>query len=357
MSRPFSLTGRNWEILTDIIRNYISTGEPVGSKSVSEQRKEKLSPASIRNVMAELESHGYLAHPHTSAGRLPTEKAIRLYVDTLSARRLRPFEADFVETNLRAASSLEERLDRSSHVLAALTHQVGIVVSAPLSEAVLERVQFLRLSERRLLVVLVARGDVVRDRIIRLAEEIPAEELERIANYVNQNFAGWKVSATRLEILRRIEEERAAYDAILRRLRLLYLEGFLRGDAMAQIYLDGTANLVESLPALDAERLRRLLQALEEKEKLIELLDECIRDDMRMSVQKGPAGESLCVRIGLEEAYPAMQGLALIGAACTLEPGLTGRIAVIGPTRMQYERVMSAVAHLAGLFQGLSETN
>ena len=357
MPRPFSLTGRNLEILSAIIRSYISTGEPVGSRSVSEHRKEKLSPASIRNVMAELESQGYLTHPHTSAGRVPTEKALQHYVHTLSARRLRPFETDFVKANLREASSLEERLGRSSRVLAALTHQLGIVVSAPLSEAVLEHVQFLRLSECRVLVVLVARGDVVRHRIIRLADQIPVEELERIANYVNQNFAGWKVSAARQEILRRIEQDRAAYDAILRRLRLLYLEGFLHGDALAQIYLDGTSNLLENTEGLDAERLRRLLHALEEKEKLIALLDECIRDDMKVSLQKGPGGETLCVRIGLEEAYPAMRGFALIGAACTLEPGLTGRFAVIGPIRMQYERVMSAVAHVASVFQNLSETN
>src|ERR1043165_5499282 len=128
MQRPFSLTGRNLEILSAIIRAYIGTGEPVGSRTVSEKRRDGLSPASIRNVMAELEAHGYLTHPHTSAGRVPTEKAIQHYAQTITAAKLQPSEADFVQLNLQEAPTLEDRVGRSSLVLAALTHQLGIVV-------------------------------------------------------------------------------------------------------------------------------------------------------------------------------------------------------------------------------------
>jgi heat-inducible transcriptional repressor len=247
-------------------------------------------------------------------------------------------------------------MGQSSHVLATLTRYVGIVVSAPLSQAVLEHIQILQLSEGRLLVVLVSSGDVVQHRIIRLGESIPAEELERIANYVNQNFVGWKLEAVRTEIQHRIEQERATYDAILRRLRLLYLAGFLRGEPQAQVYLEGTPNLIVGIN-VGAERLSRLLQALEEKERLIELLDECLREDRRASVSKGPHQEPLLVRIGLEEAYPDMTDLSLVGTVCALEPGLDGRIAVIGPTRMHYERVMSAVAHVARVFYSLAEAS
>ncbi len=357
MQRPFSLTGRNLEILTAIIRSYIATGEPVGSKTLAEKGRHRLSPASIRNVMAELEDHGYLTHPHTSAGRIPTDKAFQHYVQNLSASRLQPSDADFVQDNLRQAANLEERMDRSSHVLAMLTHQMGMVVLAPLSQAVLQHVQFLRLSEQRVLLILVARGDVVRNRIIELGEDIAQDELERIANYVNQNFGGWKLSSVRSEIQRRLEEERAAYDAILRRLRLLYLQGFLAADPEAQIYLEGIPNLVEGAQSLGEGRLRELLQALEEKQRLIELLDQCIRGEGKISTQRGAMGEALCVRIGLEDAYPAMKGFALIGVSCDLEAGLAGGIAVIGPTRMQYERVMSAVAHVANVFHHLTENN
>ncbi len=357
MQRPFSLTGRNLEVLNSIIKSYIATGQPVGSRAVSAKRKDRLSPASIRNVMAELEAEGYLTHPHTSAGRVPTDKAFRHYVRNLTASRLQPSEADFVHVNLSEAATLEEQMGRSSHVLAALTHQVGIVVLAPLSRVVLQHVQFVKLAEKRVLMVFVARGDVVRHRIVRLSEEVSQEELDHIAHYVNENFTGWQLGAARREILRRIQEERVEYDAILRRLRLLCLQGFLAADSEARVFLDGASNLVEDAPVLDRDRVRDLLRALEEKEKLIELLDHCIRAEVKILTPQGAAGETLCVRIGLEDAYPAMKNFALIGAACDMETGLAGRIAVIGPMRMQYERVISAVAHVASVFQNLTENN
>ena len=354
MEKRFSLTGRSLEILNAIIRSYIATGEPVGSKTVSQRRKDGLSPASIRNVMAELEEEGYLTHPHTSAGRVPTEKALGFYVQHLTAPRLQASDADFVDVSLRQAGTLEELMGLSSRVLAELTRQMGVVVLAPLSEAVLQHVKFLRLSEHRVLIVMVARGDAVRHRVVQLGEDILQDELDRIANYINQNFAGWHLAEARHEILRRIEDERAAYDAILRRLRLLCVQGFLSADSDARVYLEGMPNLVEMF---DTERARDLLRAMEEKHKLIEILDQCMRGEMQLAIQKGAASETLCVRIGLEDASPVMKGLALIGAVCHMEAGLAGRIEVVGPTRMHYERVISAVAHIAGVFHHLAENN
>ena len=352
---PVTLSSRELEILHAIIKNYIATGEPVASKTVSERRRDHLSPASVRNVMARLEAEGLLTHPHTSAGRLPTEKALREYVRTLATPRLERSAAEFITSSLQEANSIEERMGRSSHVLAALTRQLGVVVLAPLSEAVIEHVQFQKLAERRVLIVLVLRGDVVRHRIVGVSEEIAPEELERIANYVNRNFAGWRLAEARQEILRRIEEERALYDEILRRLRALFLQGFLAPEGEAQVYLEGASNLV--VETLGAERARALLEALEEKQKLIELLDECMRGEMAIAAPVGAEGATLCVRIGLEDAYPAMKDFAVIGAVCAMESGLAGRIAVIGPTRMPYERVLSAVAHVASVIQNLTENN
>ena len=359
MARPFSLTGRSAEILHAVVKTYIATGQAVGSRTLSDKRKDHLSPASIRNAMAELEAEGYLSHPHTSAGRLPTDKGLRFYVENLGKPRLQRSEADLVQANLREATTLEDRLGRSSRLLAELTRQIGIVVMAPLSQAVLRHIQFQRLSEGRILVVLVSSGDVVQHRIVRVEEQIPIGELERIAGYLNGNFAGWKLVEARAEILRRIEEERAAYDAVLRRLRLLWLAGFLGTGAAAdaQVYLEGTPNLVDAIRDVDAGRLRELLRALEEKERLVALLDECIREDMRLVAHNEAAGKPICIRIGLEDAHPAMKHLALIGAVCAMEPGLEGRIAVLGPTRMPYERVMSAVAQVARAFYSLAESN
>ena len=353
MGRTFTLEGRHREILTAVAKGYIATGEPVGSKSVSEKRRDGLSPASIRNAMAELEAEGYLTHPHTSAGRVPTDKGLRSYVGSLTAPPLDAPAAELVRTRLQEASSLEERMALSSQLLAALTRQVGIVAVSPLSEAVLEHIHFTPLSEGRVLAVVVARGEMVEHRIIRTGEAFAAEELDRIAAYVNENFAGWTLASARAEILRRIQQERAAYDAILRRLRLLCLAGFLRAEWEAQLRMEGATNLIGGV--LDPERLAPLLRALEEKEKLIALLDECIREDMRLAAPGAGGDSPLCVRIGLDQD-PAMKHVALIGAVCELEPGLAGRIAVIGPTRMPYELVMAAVAHVAGVLSLLGDS-
>lgn len=344
MGAPMALAGRNLEILSGIVRAYIATGEPVGSKTLSEKRKDRLCSASIRNVMAELEEQGYLTHPHTSAGRVPTEKAFREYVQHLTTPRLKATEAGFVQESLEQATTIEERMGRSSHVLATLTRQMGVAVLAPLADSVLERVQFIQVGENRILVVLLARGEVVRHRVIRVAETIRPDELERIGAYVNAEFSGWPLEAARQEIQRRIQQERAEFDAILRRLRLLCVQGFLSTDAEAQIYLEGAPNLVGTVGSLDGGRVRQLLQTLEDKEKLIQVLDQCIRGD-------------LAVHIGLENAYPGMTDYAVIGAVCELEPGVPGRIAVIGPTRMPYERVMSAVAGVARMIRHLGNLN
>jgi len=357
MGRPFSttgsLTGRNREILSAVVKRYIASGEPVGSRTVAEKRRQQLSPASIRNVMAQLEAEGYLTHPHTSAGRVPTEKAFREYVQHVGAARLGRGDTGLIEDSLEGASSVEERLGRSSHVLATLTRQMGVAIVAPLSESVLEHVHFLRLSEQRVLAVLVARGDVVRHRILRLGDEIRPDELERIANYVNVEFAGWPLGAARREIVRRLEQERAEFDAILKRLRLLCVQGFLSPETTAQIYLEGAPNLVGAEGNLESARVRLLLEALEDKERLIQVLDECLRGEMTVVARAG--GETLAVRIGLDDAYPGMQDYAVIGTVCEMEPGAPARIAVIGPTRMPYERVISAVAQVAAKLSAVGD--
>jgi heat-inducible transcriptional repressor len=355
-TREFSLTRRNRDILGAIVKSYIATGQPVGSRTLSERSKERLSPASIRNVMAQLEAHGYLTHPHTSAGRLPTEKAFREYVQHVVASRLAPGETGFIHSSLEQATTLEQRLGKSSHVLATLTQQMGVTMVAPLSQAVLEHVQFLQLSEQRILVTLVVRGDVVRQRVIRLEESISPAELERLTSYINQQFVGWRLEAARAEILRRIREERAEFDAILRRLRLLCLRGFLAADADTQIFLEGAPNLVGGVESLDGGRVRQLLRALEDKEKLIRVLDECLRGELAVTADAA-GGERLSVRIGLENAYPGLKDYALIGAVCEMKPAVPVRIAVIGPTRMPYERVISTVAHVVRMFRHLADLN
>src|SRR5258705_4899454 len=222
-----ALTGRAQEILNSIVRAYIETGEPVGSRTVSKRRSDGLSPASIRNAMADLADEGYLSQPHTSAGRLPTEKAFRFYVRSLAARRIPIAAAQRVRAELSELDSMEARVERSSHILTELTHAVGIAAAMPTGGQVLDQIELVALSDGRVLMILVTRDRMVRNRVVMMGEPVSQDELTSIRNYVNRNFTGWTLREARLELLRRMDLERAAYDAVTRKLSVLYQKGLL----------------------------------------------------------------------------------------------------------------------------------
>jgi len=340
----FTLEGRNREVLAATIRSFILTGEPVGSRTISRKRRDGLSAATIRNIMADLEAAGYLDQPHTSAGRVPTEKAYRFYVEQVARpeRYQNSNDAELIRHELRRDESRPPQtiLERASHVLATISRNVGVVVAPTAADLVLHHIQLVALSDNRVLVLVEPRGAPARSRMVRMDEEIPQDELGRIANYLNQNFTGWRLEAARAEIVRRLEEERALYDALLRGLAVLWRKGFLPPEGAAEIYLDGASNLMDRPELADPGMLRELLRTLEEKQRLVELLLRYIQtEDVQQALHAR-------VVIGLD-ADPPVRGFALIGAVCTTEEGLAGRVAVLGPPRMAYERVISAVALVA----------
>jgi heat-inducible transcriptional repressor len=340
MVERHSLTGRNQEILSSIVREYIETGEPVGSRTVSKRRKDALSAASVRNAMADLAEEGYLSQPHTSAGRMPTEKAFRFYVRSLVAGRMPTAAAQRVRAEMSEVDTMEARIERSSHILTELTHNVGIAAAMPSGGQVLDQIELLSLSEGRVLMILVTRDRMVRNRVVILGEPVTQDELTSIRNFVNRNFSGWTLREARLELLRRMDLERATYDAVMRKLAALYQKGLLESDSVPEVHMEGASNLVGIDLHLTREKMRDLLRALEEKRRLVELLDHFL-EELPGDVQ---------VRVGLEEAHPAMKELALIGVTLALPSGLTAKIAVLGPMRMQYERVMGAVLHIGREF-------
>jgi heat-inducible transcriptional repressor len=327
------LHARHREILHSIVRAYIDTGEPVGSRNISKRRHETLSPASIRNVMADLADGGYLSQPHTSAGRVPTEKAFRSYVRSLTASRIAASESERLRSEFSGLHTIGERMERSSYMLMELTRNVGIAAAIPALSQVLEQIELVPLADRRVLMVLVTRDQVVRNRVVMVEQPCSADELASIRNYVNRNFAGWKLGDARRELLRRMLEESALYDAVLTNLQALFQQGLLDIDTSPEVHMEGASNLLGLDLHLTREKLRELLRALEEKKRLIELLDRFLEQ---------PPGE-LQVQVGLEEAHPAMRDLALIGMSVTMGNGLPAKVAVLGPMRMHYERVMGAV--------------
>jgi heat-inducible transcriptional repressor len=333
MKTDAPLRSRHQEVLDCIVRAYIETGEPVGSRTISRSRADSLSPASIRNVMADLGEEGYLSQPHTSAGRIPTEKAFKYYVKSLTAGRMGAGETERLRNEFSELHTVEARVERSSHVLMELTRNVGIAAAIPALAQELDQIELVPLADRRVLMILATRDHMVRNRVVGLDEPVTPEELISIRNYVNRNFSGWRLGDARRELLRRMMEERAIYDAVMRKLQLFCQKGLLDDDVSPEIHMEGASNLLGLDLHLTRERMRDLFHALEEKKRLMDLLDRFLEQ---------PPGE-LEVHVGLERAHPAMKDLALIGITVRIGAGLPAKVAVLGPMRMHYERVMAAV--------------
>jgi len=294
--------------------------------------------------MADLSEEGYLEQPHTSAGRIPTQKAFQVYARSLTVGPLKASERERLRTEFQGVETIEGRAERSSHVLMELTGNVGIAAAIPFAGQTLHQVELVALADRRILVIVVTRDGMVRERIVSLEETLRQDELDSIRNYLNWNFSGWVLEEVRRELSRRLEHESALFDAILRRLALLRGKGLLDFQVAPALYMEGAANLVGVDLCLTREKLRDLFRALEEKKRVLEILDRFLEK---------PAGE-VEVRVGLSEAHPSMKALSLIGLQVMLPGGMAAKIAVLGPMRMNYGKVISAVVHVGEAFRTLA---
>jgi heat-inducible transcriptional repressor len=340
---PEPLSVRERTILHEIVGAHIESGEPVGSRTVARLRHLSLSPATIRNVMADLADEGYLAQPHASAGRVPTEKAFRDFAASLPPRPLAHADRLRIDSRMQSAGSLEDRIDTASRVLTEFTRNVGIAAALPISSQELEHIELVALSDRRVLMIVATRDHMVRNRVVTLDCELHQNDLTLLRNYVNHHFAGWTLLRARQELLRRIEEERATYDEMLRHLTLLCEKG-LFADSDPQLAMDGASNLIGLDLHLTRERMHELFRALEQKQQVVALLERFLDDS------NGRVG----VHVGLEEAHPSMGQLALIGVTVNLPSGVRTRIAVLGPMRMQYDLVIAAVHQIGQAFESQS---
>jgi len=343
-------------VLNAIIELYIATGEPVASQAVARffENREGLSSATLRHVMASLGEAGLLEQPHTSAGRIPTATAFRLYVEQItqpgqlaagtptgaftrepSGLGLSATRRGQIEQGFTGVTSSQEYLERTSHVLALISSGLGVALASPTAGQVLEHIHFSRISLGKVLAVLVTQGGTVQDRVLLVDREMTHLELEMAARYLNENFRGWPIDRIRAEVERRAEAEREAYRQLMASVEELCRKGALTGSE--NLYVDGIANLINA--EADRERLRQMLIALEAKQRLIELLNAYV-DGRRQEVR---------VVVGLDEASAAMQDLVLIGAPARLGGSNLGTVAVIAPTRIQYQEMIQAVSYIAGL--------
>src|SRR3954449_10161812 len=231
------LTPRHYDVLHAIVHHHIETGEPVASRTIA--RRYPMSPASIRNMMADLLEEGYLSQPHTSAGRVPTEAAYRSYVQTLLGHRIIQVELDRLHQEIRSEGTVEGRIERSSKLVTEITRNFGIAAAIPTENRILDRVELLSLPDQRVLMVVVTKDGMVRNKVITIDDHIPQDELGSIRNYINRSFSGWVLQSIHRELRFRLERESAAYDAILQKVSFFYANGLLDLGLVPEIHFDG----------------------------------------------------------------------------------------------------------------------
>ena len=334
-------------VLTAIIDMYIATGEPVASQAIARMYAsiDGMSAATVRNVMMSLGEAGFLEQSHTSAGRTPTARAFRVYVEQLSGK---PHAVPApISTELReqiddcftGVTSREQFLERTSHVLALVSSGVGLAAIVRGEAGQLEHIHFTLLAPRRVLAVMVTKSGSVLDRVLQMERDLGSSELEAAAGFLNQNYRGWMFERIRTELSRRIDQDRSEYDKLMRSVEDLYKQGALDREPSGEmlVYVEGVANLIDG--RVDRDRLRQLLAALEEKQRLVDLLTAYV--DARQ--------QAVRVVVGLEETMPEMQDLVLIGTGARLGANSLGTVAVLAHTRIHYQETINTVSYIAQL--------
>src|SRR5471032_490212 len=328
---------RSKRVLAALVREYITSGEPVASSLLVTAAGLGVSSATVRSILARLEEDGFVAQPHTSAGRVPTDRGYRFYVDLLLESKRPGRAATAVEARLRRDSPdrlIDSLLPQVSHMLSQASRTVGFAIRPAREDAVFDRVEFVPLGAMRVLVVIVASGGHVIQKVIDTGETLEADELRHAANYLNAEFSGLPLHRAREAVLERMDEERLLYDALLARAMRLATSTFSDLPDDRTIYLEGASSLLDDASGLTVQTLQALLQMIEEKQKLLQLLNEYID------------GPGLTVVIGAEHLDPSLRPFSLV--LSTYDDGSgRGTVGVIGPTRMHYSRAIAAVDGVA----------
>jgi heat-inducible transcriptional repressor len=339
------LTQRDKNILKIIVKDYINTGEPVGSRTVAKQSDLSLSPATIRNIMADLEEMGLLAQPHTSAGRVPTEKGLRLFVDTLLDRQgLSPPELEEIMSTYRDCGADMSQLMRGTcRILSAFSHYTGIVMPPSLQETICKRIEFIRIKNNHILVIFVASSGLVQNRVVEMDEDLSQNELDKITHYLNNLLTDLPLREVRERIVEEMRLEKMVYDELLQRVLQL------GGDALEtredrDLYIEGQTNILDEPAFADVERMKELFKAFEEKSLLVKLLDRSMK------------AQGVQVLFGSECGVAGIKGCSLITSTYGHPGRFLGILGVIGPMRMDYARVIPVVDYTAKLLTDILES-
>jgi heat-inducible transcriptional repressor len=334
------LSERAQILLKALIENYIRDGQPVGSRTLSRDSGLALSSATIRNVMADLEELGFVASPHTSAGRIPTDKGYRFFVDTLmKLKPLRQEQIEEIERRLGVESPTGRSLVQTvSQMLSSVTHMAGLVTLPNPNYVALSQIEFVGLSENRALAIMVMDNREVQNRVVQLDRYHSPEELRRASNYLNEAFSGRSLPDVRAELLRQLHETRQHMNQLMLdaiQVAQKVFDG--KTEERVEYVIAGETNLMGFAELSNVDRLRRLFEAFNEKRDILQLLDSCLRAD------------GIQIFIGQESGYRILDDISLVTAPYLLGNKVVGVLGIIGPTRMAYERVIPIVDMTAKL--------
>jgi heat-inducible transcriptional repressor len=329
-----ALSERAQLLLKALIESYIRDGQPVGSRTLSRDSGLSLSSATIRNVMADLEELGFVVSPHTSAGRIPTDKGYRLFVDSLlKLKPLQSEEIDDIERRLRNDVSNGRTLVQTvSQMLSSVTQMAGLVTLPNPHYVALSQIEFIGLSENRALAIMVMNNREVENRVVQLERPYSSEELRRAANYLNEAFAGRSLPEVRASLLKQLQETRQTMNQLMQDAIQMAQKVFeTPGAEQVEYVIAGETNLMGFAELSNVDRLRRLFEAFNEKHDMLRLLDNCLR------------AQGIQIFIGHESGYQILDDISVVTAPYMLDNQVVGVLGVIGPTRMAYERVIPIV--------------
>ena len=334
------LDARARQLLRTLIARYIAEGQPIGSRTLAKASGLDVSPATIRNIMSDLEEFGLVAAPHTSAGRVPTSQGYRVFVDSLlETRPLGEPEVDQLRRELPTGGSTPDLLGSATSLLSQMTRFVGVVSVPRRDEFPFRQIDFVPLDGGRVLVILVFTDGQVQNRVIQTQRPYGPGELEQVANYLNSHFAGMRIDDIRTRLLREMQEEGARLNTLLTAAVEVAQQAF-GGDADSDMLVAGQTNLMGRQDATDVDRLRELFEAFQRKRDLLQLLERCSR------------AEGVRLFIGEESGFAALDTWSLVTAPYGVGSRVLGVLGVIGPTRMAYERVIPVVQATAQIISG-----
>jgi len=336
------LDERKMKILQAIIRNYLETGEPVGSRTISKYTDLNLSSATIRNEMSDLEELGYILQPHTSAGRIPSDKGYRLYVDQMLAEkeeRLNQTAQEVKEMHqmlLEKEDKMETVLKQMAKMLAVNTNYATLVTSPQVRGNKIKFLQLSRVDAGQLLVTIVVDGNVIKNSMIELAEPLDDENLLKLNILLNTNLNGLPIESINLAMITKLKQQAGIYDGLIAHV-MDAVAAVIREDEDIEIYTSGANNIFKYPELSDNQRASELINTLEEKQMLTELVQDSIADENNTGIQ---------VYIGNETPIQTMKDCSVVTATYELEEGVKGTIGIIGPRRMDYDKVISTLSTL-----------